>query len=171
MSKETIDIKITKLDSEDGWIGQCKMKFVFVRYGDNHAETLDRMIAALSKRGYKVGNLKEVMEIYSEIEDTSKSGINIDNSFSEIFSDWSASTSASEDEKELAQDFCYFLDSHFNQTLGEVMKEFSSDKSPEEVFKENAEQNMIRFNHKNFKRDFKTLYSVIIKSMKDYESS
>lgn len=62
-SKKNINIIVSKLPNENGWIGQCDSEFGFVKYGDTHAQVVDRMRTELSKRGFEVGNLPEVFGI------------------------------------------------------------------------------------------------------------
>ena len=62
-NKKNIDISVTKLPNENGWIGQCKSEFGFVKYGDTNIQVVDRMRTELAKRGCEVGNLPEVMGI------------------------------------------------------------------------------------------------------------
>jgi hypothetical protein len=62
-NKKFVDISVTELDTKDGWVGQCKGTFGFVRYGDTHSVVVSMMRTELTKRGYEVGNLPEVMGI------------------------------------------------------------------------------------------------------------
>ena len=62
-SKNNMDITVKELSTKDGWIGQCKDRFGFVRYGNTHIEVVSAMITALDIRGYEVGNIPEVMGI------------------------------------------------------------------------------------------------------------
>lgn len=62
-SKKFIDIEVNELIPDGGWIGKCKDKLGFVKYGDTKLQVIDRMRTQLSKLGYEVGNLPEVMGI------------------------------------------------------------------------------------------------------------
>ena len=64
-SKNFIDIEVSKIENEDGWIGKCKSKYGFVVYRDTKQKVISEMRTKLAIRGCEVGNLPEIYGIGS----------------------------------------------------------------------------------------------------------